>query len=50
MLDLNYAPEMARLQHQDRLRKAEEAWRYQELKMGQVAWLQWLRNHLSQNR
>jgi hypothetical protein len=50
MLELNYAAEMARLQHEDRLQQAEKARRYRELRMAQTGWLNWWRNHLIRNR
>ena len=50
MFELNQAAAMARLQHEDRLRQAEQAQRYRELKTGQTGWLNWVRSHLNRNR
>ena len=50
MLNLNYASEMARLLHEDRLRQAEQTQRYRESRTVQTGWLNWLRNHLIRNR
>jgi len=50
MLELNYAAEMARLQHEDRLRQIEMARRYREARTGHTGWLNWLRHHLIRSR
>jgi hypothetical protein len=49
MLELNYAAEMARLQHEDRLRQVEMARRYREART-KTGWLDWLRHHLIRSR
>lgn len=50
MFELNQAAEMARLQHEDRLRQAEQAQRYRESKTKQTGWVNRLRDYLNGNR
>jgi len=50
MVELNYAAEMAKLQHEDRLRRAEKSRRYRESKTERIGWLARLQHHLRRNR